>query len=235
VDLGLNRGRFAMLILERWGCQLYGAEPDPQLFQSLPEDPRLQKVQAAIAPADGTVSFHINTTQCASILFDERGDESSTTVLVPAITLPHFMRMNNLVTVQLLKVDIEGAEVSMFDCTSDSELANIEQISVEFHVFKDPGLAPAVNRIRTRMRALGFYDIDFSLCQMDVLFINLRHFALTYNHRLWCHVVKYCRGARRILSRRLGQREEPSFDLAARARLNRVPPQRSTSMPSQGG
>src|SRR6185503_12320995 len=68
VDLGLNRGSFSTRMSRLVGCRIYGAEPDPVMFERLPEIPGLSKLQAAVCGEDGMVEFHVNSTQCSSML-----------------------------------------------------------------------------------------------------------------------------------------------------------------------
>jgi FkbM family methyltransferase len=215
VDLGLNRGSFSSRMSRLVGCRIYGAEPDPVMFERLPEIPGLSKLQAAVSGADGLVEFHVNSTQCSSMLFRQSTGQGGMTTSVRSVTLPTFLKINNLDRVDLLKADIEGAEVDMFENTPDELLQRVEQITVEFHDFMDPALGPGVARVRQRLGHLGFHEVDFSRNRMDVLYVNMRLHPLGVLAKLNLAETKYRRGVSRILGRLVGKQDlgDDGFDV----------------------
>jgi FkbM family methyltransferase len=208
VDLGLNRGGFSSRISSLVGCRIYGAEPDPIMFEGLPEIPGLSKLQAAVSGADGQVEFHVNSTQCSSMLFRQNSGQGGTTTSVRSVTLPTFLKINNLDRVDLLKADIEGAEVDMFEHTPDELLEKVDQITIEFHDFMDTALGPGVARVRQQLRRLGFHEVDFSRNRMDVLYVNTRSHPLDVFAKLDLRATKYLRGVSRILGRLAGKQDQ---------------------------
>ena len=63
---------------------------------------------------------------------------------VPGLTLKLFMAKCGIETADLIKVDIKGAELNMFEACSDELLSRVGQFSVEFHDFIDPPMLPRV-------------------------------------------------------------------------------------------
>jgi hypothetical protein len=103
-----------------------------------------------------------------------RGEE-----VCPGITFEHFLQTEGIKQTDLLKVDIEGSEVALFETTSDETLRNISQITIEFHDFVPGSIIQAhtVRRIRTRLKSLGFLCLPFSyvypgMLNADLLFIR---------------------------------------------------------------
>jgi len=88
------------------------------------------------------------------------------------VTLAELRRRAGVGRIDLLKMDIEGAEIELFEACSDDELQAVMQITVEFHEFLYPEQAEAVARIKERMRRLGFWVLPFSLDNTNVLFLN---------------------------------------------------------------
>src|SRR5579862_1465144 len=70
VDLGMSDGDFARAMVSRFGCRVYGLEPEPSLFAALPDIDRVVKEQAAVGSTDEPVTLYVNPTRCASTLFD---------------------------------------------------------------------------------------------------------------------------------------------------------------------
>lgn len=169
VDLGMSDGDFARAMVSRFGCRVYGLEPEPSLFAALPDIDRVVKEQAAASPKDGPVALHMNATQCASTLF---GD-ADTSVIVAGTTLTSFLNRHSISTVDLLKIDIEGAEFDVLASTSDSDLLRIRQLTIEFHDFLDSSLLPRVRITDRRLRHLGFRRFKFTqFTNGDVLYVH---------------------------------------------------------------
>ena len=106
-------------------------------------------------------------------------------------------------TAEMVKVDIEGAERSLFAC-SDKALLRAAQFTVEFHDFIGLLEPQEVAAIVHRMRALGFVGIKFTRTNYNWLFFQpercgVRHpLALRYVTR---NVMYVTRNARRLLAR----------------------------------
>jgi Methyltransferase FkbM domain len=127
-------------------------------------------------------------------------NEAATGAKIEVVTFSRFLSLTDVSEVDLLKLDIEGAELDVLDSIDDETLRRIRQISVEFHDFTYPDTAGRVGSIRQHLRAAGFHDICFSRDNSDVLFINRNLGVSQPNLMLLRTVVKYARG----ISRRLG-------------------------------
>jgi hypothetical protein len=103
----------------------------------------------------------------------------------------------------LAKIDIEGAEITMFDSTDDQTLLFIKQISIKFDYFMDPKLIEPVQRILQRMNGLGFQTFVFARnSHGDVLFINPAHIKLSGTQKFtFKHITRNLRGLQRIITR----------------------------------
>lgn len=124
IDGGANRGSFtdAFLRLHR-PERVVLVEPIPDLAESLRAryagDPRISIVAAALSDRNGEAQFQINRSEASSSLLpiDPRNSEwfardlnVARTVQVPTMTLPELMSREGLQTVDLLKLDLQGAE-----------------------------------------------------------------------------------------------------------------------------
>jgi FkbM family methyltransferase len=61
---------------------------------------------------------------------------------VNALTLEMFLRQNAISRVDLLKMDIEGSEIDVFEGATDEDLQRVDQFTIEFHsrIYPDIGL-----------------------------------------------------------------------------------------------
>lgn len=203
VDLGANYGEFSKRIVEDYGSTVYAAEPVPDLFNNLPKLDKYYPDCVAISDTEGELTINVYDERCASTISAEEAGKFEA-ITVKTITLAAFFEKFNLGYVDLLKVDIEGAELGMFKVLPDEFFDNIGQITIEFHDFIYPDLTEPTIAAIERLEGLGFYRINFSNDRTDVLFIN-REKSQISNGVLWFHkfVVKYWRGIGRILKRQL--------------------------------
>jgi FkbM family methyltransferase len=200
VDLGANEGAFSHEIIKRFGCTVFAAEPIKSVSARIAKHPRLTVLNCGIGKETGEATINVFRDRCASLL-PPQPNEVATGEKIEVVTFPRFLSLTGVFEVDLLKVDIEGAEVDVLDSLDDETLRGIRQITVEFHDFIYPSTARRVDSIRQRLRAAGFHDICFSLDNSDVLFINRNLRVSKLNLILLRTVVKYARG----ISRRLGR------------------------------
>jgi hypothetical protein len=91
--------------------------------------------------------------------------------------------------IDLLKIDIEGAEKMLFDSTSNRTLARATQITIEFH---DHLMKPAaLQSIIQRLESLGFLYINFAggPDHADCLFLNVRTLLAAFHVRATLYVL----------------------------------------------
>lgn len=207
-DFGMNKGAFATTLARLFDCRLFGAEAHPQLFEGLPRLPKLTARNVAISGGPGEVQLSVYKDYCASMVFRSlENDASMASIPIPTISFSEFTEWAGTSHVTLLKCDIEGAELAMFNAATDGELSSVEQISVEFHDFLDPTQRPLVDAIIARLRGLSFWGLDFSRNRMDMLFVNQRLLRLKKTQQVQLYLTKYSRGIFRILARSLGLKD----------------------------
>lgn len=174
VDLGANRGLFSADLADRFGCQCFSVEAVPYLFAAIPDHSKIKKFNFAIASKEGTLEFALSSQPESGSLYELPTAMHEGTISVEAKTLSQFLKENSIKSVDLLKVDIEGAEIDLLE-SADTELLNkIRQITVEFHdflpYFKQ---GPAIRRIKSKLAKAGFACIPYSLrFNADVVFVK---------------------------------------------------------------
>lgn len=203
VDFGANHGEFSHSIIQRYGSRVFAAEPVPELLERIERHPNLTVLPVAISNTVDTMRINVYPHRCASGFDRFEGESAAYTINADTVTLAEFRRRAGIGRINLLKIDIEGAELGMFAAAADAEFTDIDQITVEFHDFIYPETRPAVEAVKRRMRTLGFHTLPFSLDNTDVLFLN-RRASVGWSQRLWAATaIKYGRGLQRRLKRRL--------------------------------
>ena len=143
------------------------------MFARIPERPEIVRRNAAIAATDGTVTFHVAADSLASSIQALAPELVKEVITVKAVSVGSLLEETGVTSVDLMKVDIEGAEREVLDTVSDAILRTTTQLSIEFHDFCNLMTSDDVARARRRLTALGFYEIRFPPGNANNLFINL--------------------------------------------------------------
>jgi FkbM family methyltransferase len=201
LDLGANHGEFSHAIIERFGCRVIAAEPLVELCDQIPPHPLLQLHSVAMGGMNCDVVVKVSAKHGAGILGHAAPGESLPTRSVPMVTLGGLIQLASVKHIDLLKVDIEGAEIDFFAACSDDELKGIKQIAVEFHDFMYDDQREGVLQTQRRLAELGFWVFPFSLDNTNVLFLN-RETGISSAEIAYLRTVsRYGRGMMRRLGR----------------------------------
>lgn len=168
VSVGVgNDISFDKAVLKEHSCRLFALDPTPtgmrtiEKHQPLPEGMSfhpigLAAIDAIVAfdePApNGDASYHLS------------GGESTRKIEFPCQRLQTFMAEQNLIRVDLLKMDIEGFEYAVLYDIIRSRL-DVRQICVEFH----HDLVPGCTRWQTIRAVLRLRRAGFQLVNHDGL------------------------------------------------------------------
>ena len=207
VDLGANHGEFARQMRARFGASCRLVEANPALARRLRDHGEFPVWACAVAGADGQVELHVASNDEASTVLplsaaSVHGGLVRESVTVPSRTLASLVDEMGCEHVDLLKIDIEGAEVDVLAEVPSATLARMGQISVEFHSDAQFGfdIRRQTEEVIRRVRRCGFLCLDFSYgSRCDVLFINRAvHRIGPVTEMLWrlrLHGPRWLRGA----------------------------------------
>lgn len=171
VDLGANKGEFSSEIVRMWGAKVYAVEPVPELFNALPSDQKIVKFNICITRENGNIRLNLPTSRCATV-YDADINEDRI-LIVSGMNFNDFMVQNSLSSIDLLKIDIEGAELDLFETVRPENLMKIKQIAVEFHDFIYPDMRERIEIIKRSVKKIGFYVIPFSFfTNGDILLVR---------------------------------------------------------------
>ena len=181
LDLGGNRGEFAGPLRERYGWDVVPVEPTPELAGHLRRQ-GFEVVEAAVTGEDGKANFTFDSGKeltgsvlsldiVGTLLNDE---DARKVVEVPAVSLATLIARQDR-PVDLVKVDIEGAELDMFRKADDATLLSVRQFTVEFHDYWYPELAKETEKVKKRLVGLGFWMMRAGPNNKDILFVHPDH------------------------------------------------------------
>lgn len=206
LDLGANYGHFAQRITARFGAKCVAIEPSPTPFASIPETGGITKMQVAVADRSGTMPFHVAEDSVASSLLRQVASHQGT-IDVQVYSFQDLLAKLGWSHVDLLKCDIEGAEIAMLRATPDDVLSRVGQMTVEFHDFC--GITPPAEVLSTidRLRQIGFQSVRMSrVGHQDTWLINQRLLGISDGEMQFIrHVERNWKGLRRVVDRKVAE------------------------------
>ena len=127
----------------------------------------------------------------STIKIGQTGARIENVVAVQGRRLSDFLAQETLGrSPDLVKMDIEGAEIEVIASLDDDLIRQVGQWTIEFHDFLGMTSAAEVKRCIDRIVALGFRELNWSKRRnnADVLLVNSRRFGLirhAYEQRLF--------------------------------------------------
>lgn len=192
IDLGANLGLFSRDMKSRFGGQYFLVEANPILVEKIRSQGEFSVWGNAIASKAGTVSFNVSKNDTGSSMLTLPKESIWNAVLektieVPSITLDQLLQLTGNTRIDLLKMDIEGAEIEVIPSISKTLLDRIGQMTVEFH--SDPmfgfNLIEEVEKTMAYLQQNGFWCMDFSEgTRCNVLFINRRIYSMPWRMQM---------------------------------------------------
>lgn len=151
-------------VIARFGCKVVGFDPTPRSVQymaSRAQAPNFMHFPWALAANDGVIEFSAPpgavADQVSASAFADYGACASSRISVHCRTLIGALTQAKVSGVDVLKLDIEGAEYPVLQQAAEQGwLSGVTQLLVEFHHFL-PGLHAGQTRASLRLlRGLGF-------------------------------------------------------------------------------
>lgn len=135
VDLGGYEGKWAKVINDIYGCRVHVFEPVPQFCEKirnlLGSNEKITIHQSALGPEKSNSLINMSADSSSMFADIASGHESAVPIVVESI---HDF-MTQVSSIDLMKINIEGAEYDLLDSLSEEELLKIENIQVQFHTF----------------------------------------------------------------------------------------------------
>lgn len=166
---------FDVELIQRFGMTVHAFDPTPASIvwaneQALP--PQFIMHPYGLATVDGDVTFYPpENSEHVSHTMLQRQATGDRAIKVPVRTLANIMRELGHETVDVLKMDIEGAEYEVLDALMSSEVRP-RQVLVEFHHrFTDQGIA-ATTRALNLLKTAGYRLFSVSATVEEFCFIR---------------------------------------------------------------
>lgn len=153
-------------LVRNFGCSIVLFDPSPTGLETvaLPENriPQFQHHPVALAGKCGTLRFAPPREEKEGSWFMQEGNDA--TIEVPSVDLTTLMERCGHKHIDLLKIDVEGAEYEVLDDLISRRLP-VRQVLVEFH----HGILPGIRRSRTIRSLLKMSLAGYKLLLQDGL------------------------------------------------------------------
>ena len=142
IDVGSSyEADFSLYMIERYGAKAFAVDPTLKHRPALNKlsekyNGRFEHISCCISASDGVlVFFESKTNESGSIMTDHHNMIRDETISyeVNAMTLRSLLNHIGLDSVDMLKLDIEGAEYDLLDKINKEDILPFRQIFVEFH------------------------------------------------------------------------------------------------------
>ena len=140
IDIGANVGLFTEWVLDRFGndTRVIAVEPNSSAclsFESMhsgKQNVTLDKL--AVTSTDGeTIKLMINPENTLISSIEGTGEGYSDFEEIGTISLMGILKKYNMEEVDLLKIDVEGAEYDIFSSVGEDDLRRFKHLLIEFH------------------------------------------------------------------------------------------------------
>jgi FkbM family methyltransferase len=171
IDGGANIGLTTLFFSEKYpGAKIVAIEPESSNFEILKKNcgglANVILIHAALWPTDQELSIQDPTLEKWAFSVSAKANGSASES-VKAITVPALLRQLGLEYIDILKLDIEGAERELFKEGAESWLGSVGQIIIELHDRITSGCASAF------YSRIARYPFD-QATRADNVFINLK-------------------------------------------------------------
>lgn len=173
IDAGANIGLSAVFFSKRLGApQIVALEPEENNFkqavyntQTLPNVevlgaalwPRQEPLYISNQETSGSLGFQVKTST-----------EAPGAAIFKTVTIPEIMQKRGWQTLDLLKIDIEGAEKDLFEEPLHEEwLGRVRVLVIELHDWLRPGCSSAFFRAVAKLD-----NIEMSLSGENIIILN---------------------------------------------------------------
>lgn len=160
LDIGANVGLFTEWCLDRFGndTKILAFEPNKDAIEAFKVlhkgKENVELIEAAVSSSNDPMILKIDPNNSLISSKEVRGGNFSESYEVPSVKLMDVLKERNIFKINLLKMDVEGAEYEIFESLSDSDIQNyFDAFLIEFHYNTED----KASDLLTRLENLGFY------------------------------------------------------------------------------
>lgn len=163
-DLGGYHGLFSKQIYNRYKCNIHTFEPIDYLYdichQELKDLDKVKLYRKVLGDKNDTVNFYVAGD--ASSIYMAWGQVKNENSYIEMIPIDSYMADKNIHEVDLLKMNIEGAEYYLLEYMIDKEiLTKFKNIQIQFHENSVDNWKERYNKITDALSLTHFLTYKF--------------------------------------------------------------------------
>jgi FkbM family methyltransferase len=156
IDVGANDGLFTDYLLQRGVERVYMVEADSRssvfLNKKYSDNKNITVIDKALVDYDGQISFY-SSDECTTTSSTFKSESSNEPVVVDCISFNTLLTENELTSVDMMKIDIEGGEYSLIESIDEKTFQSIKYLIIELH-------DTSVNLIKGVIEKLNGFNIE---------------------------------------------------------------------------
>jgi len=179
VDVGCaDDPDFSIHMIDKYGLKAYGVDPTKKHEPALTRleerfQGKFKHVPLAVSAMDGSITFHESVDNTSGSILAEHSNimkDEVNSYDVESVTLKSLIERIDKSDVDLIKLDLEGAEYELLNSVKKEDLAPFRQIYVEFHHHCTNHTIGETEKIVNAIENFGF--TSFSLDDHNYLFFR---------------------------------------------------------------
>lgn len=159
-DIGANIGLWTAFILEKGAKYVYAFEPNKlaisQLKNNFKNNEKVSIIPKGIYHEHTKIPFYVDATN-SLISSVVNGDDKVLAYEIDTLTIDDVITSNNIDKIDLLKMDIEGAEFDIFDNITVETMNKIDSLLIEYHDFYFSDGDRKVDNLVRELEDFGFH------------------------------------------------------------------------------
>ena len=170
VDVGCaNDADFSKHMMGKYGLRAYGVDPTRKHRGELKQleektNGQFKHLQYAVTAKDGKLTFHESAENQSGSILDDHSNVMRDTIKtydVESISLSTLMKYIEAPQVDLLKLDLEGAEYELLRNVSKEDLGPFRQLFIEFHHHNTSYTTADTQKLVDEICSLGYTAFSF--------------------------------------------------------------------------
>lgn len=140
LDVGANIGTFTAYAALKGASKIYAFEPEEKNFECLKHNvpPWAKLFPMGIAPEHGEYTFFVDKNPGGHSFIDGWSTRTGEKRKIQCMSIPSFFKQEKIERIDFMKMDVEGAEMDIFESLSLEYFRKIGIIIFELHVFMFP-------------------------------------------------------------------------------------------------
>ena len=194
VDLGANKGAFSKKMVDEFKVTAFAIEANRRLCNEIKND-KIEVFNYAVTNADQLIDFYISDNdESSSIMEDFQGKWGNyEKITVEGITWKSLLKKLKLTerTIDILKIDIEGAELELIELMDKEDFNKIKQITIEYHDWLNSGLHErTVSCIRKLVKHgfLSYTDVPDHSWPVEMCFLNKKNMTFSLRQKVFLKI-----------------------------------------------